>query len=295
MQTIQKGVGGTVWYDVQGGVPSSPYARLVDAGGVTKVDWTAVDPVFSCDVKTVTEGDDDLYSLKLDLAVGQTIPAAIKLRRIRVELDSGPPEWPVVESIDTDTIAVRMPTGLTPVSVSQQRLSYSVSADYCGSPEQGWHVDFRWSEAEGDKSAQTWFAIVLQPMLMDLSLGAFLDHYPEYRSWAREVYTPSAWYRLLETAADLVEIELCRHGQRPWCVAGADSLRLLLVGALRLLLVEGGNVPKIGAQDPLGFLEAERARFGKLGTDTLRNAYLDPVQSGVAKTTIRPRVMLRTR
>jgi len=297
MQTVQKGYSGPITHLVRDGVPTSPYARLVDRYGAVLADWGAITAPWSSSVTGGTASTDD--SVSMDLTVANPL-AAFKGHRLRVDCDKGPPQWPICESVTTGTsgkVGVRLDVGTTPTTVSYPLLSYTVLSTYTDDCGPAYRVEWKWSVGSDTQTAASYFDIVLQPLCLTVTLGDFLSHYPGYRSIFQQKRANSPdWVSILDTAPELVEQAIARHGQRMYYVGGEEVLRPLLIDAVLVLLARAKYAPGISAAEILQYqLDCER-KLEARAKDILRSAYLDPDQLGhPADTTIRPRTSRRLR
>jgi len=154
---------------------------------------------------------------------------------------------------------------------------------------------------EGDaetNSASTYFGVVLQPARVELTVGDFLDVFPECESWTRRLFDPSTWSRILASAADDLEVLLGKHGIRTHLIADDRELVPILARCVKVSLANNNLVPK-GYGDQRPEYKAEiREELENYANDALRNAYLDTNQSGtITETEARrpPRIQPRSR
>lgn len=297
MQTVQKGYSGAITHLVRDGVPTSPYARLLDRYGDTLADWGAITAPWSSSVSGGTASTDD--SVAMDVTV--TSPAAtLKGKRLRVDCDKGPPQWPVCESVTTGVsgkVGVRLDVGTTPVTISYPLLSYTVADTYTGDVSPAMRVEWKWTLNGDARTAATYFDIALQPLSLTITMGDFLSHYPGYRSiWQTRRANSPDWVSILDTAPELVHEAIGRHGQRTYYIGGEETVRPLLVDAVLVLLARAKYAPGINANEIEGYTRDVERRFESKARDLLRTAYMDPDQLGRPKdTAIRPRTSVRLR
>jgi hypothetical protein len=276
MNAIQKDVGGDVAYMVKGGIPTVAAARLLGPTGSVLQDWTALSVPFTSTVVSSSQidSDDDLYIVTLT----DTPPATLREERVRIDMDQGPVEWPVVEKVSGKTIYVRMQEGDTPLTVTFPQLVASISAANADTKSPVYRFEFRYTVAGVVEYASVYFPVVLKVVRLELTIGEFLDWMSDFKFLEGQL--KDLWKRGLKTIAPRCEIEFAKHGKRVDLVAGEDQLVPMMVKAMVVALAENGIFPAGYQEDRLGFLEDARTEFSRTATDCLRDAYYDITEDG---------------
>jgi len=276
MNAIQKDLGGNVDYLVKAGIPTSADARLLSPSGSELQDWTALAvPYSSTVVSSVREDeDDDLYIVTMT----DTPPANLRAERVRVDMDQGPVEWPIVEKVDGDAVYIRMQDDDTPVTLTFPKLVAPIAAADADTLSPVYRFEYRYVIGSETLYSSVYFPVVRKVVRLELTIGEFLDWMPDFKALERQL--KDRWKRGLKTIAPRCELEFAKHGKRVDLIAGEEELVPMMVKAMVLAMAENGIFPKGYQEDRLGYQDDARDEFARVAKDCLREAYYDEDESG---------------
>jgi len=276
LQAIEQDKAGTIrWRVPEGAAVTNATYTLYDNSDTVLTTGNCTTPYYDTVASQTETGDYICLTMTAGVSPGNP-PNTLRGQRVRCTMDFGPVHEVIVESVDNIAKKIYVPLSARAgdvASVALPVIEATIAATYTATLAEGYRIEWAYKVDGAPDTATTMFAVVKR-VLPNITWGEVLDREPSMRLWL-EGGTDSDWRGLIDSARELLDAELGRHGTRIYCIAERDQLIPLLLTALKVVAAKAGIMPReFAANDPATYLYNLQKDFYNECKVALTNAYL---------------------